>query len=80
MPDGLCASIDWNSWVKPEWYNYILEETKMDLEESRSVFNCGLGMLIFVDKKNERDIIDICGAENSVIVGSVILGNGVKFV
>jgi phosphoribosylamine--glycine ligase/phosphoribosylaminoimidazole synthetase len=80
MPDGLCASIHWNSWIKPEWYNYVIEETQMDIEESRSVFNCGLGMLLFVDKNYVSRILDICDDDNSVLVGEVVKGNGVKFV
>ena len=76
LPTGLCAKINWNSWEKPDWYKWILE-CNVSLEESREVFNCGVGMMLFVKKEEAQQILKDLG--EGFIMGNVEKGNGIFF-
>lgn len=56
IPDGLKANIDWFSWTRPEIFNDILLRAKMEENELREVFNCGIGYTIVCDQSKARGI------------------------
>jgi len=77
LPTGLCAKIKWDSWKKPNWYKWILD-CGVSLEESREVFNCGVGMMLFVKKEDVEQILAVL--QEGFIMGSVEKGDGVSFI
>ena len=76
LPTGLCAKIKWDSWEKPDWYKWVLD-CGVTLDESREVFNCGVGMMLFVKKENVEQIL--ADLQEGFVMGSVEKGNGVSF-
>ena len=46
VPDGLKAKIDWDSWERPSVFDAIQYNGKIEEEEMRRVFNCGVGFAI----------------------------------
>jgi phosphoribosylformylglycinamidine cyclo-ligase len=56
IPAGLRAYIDWFSWPRPEIFNDILRRAKMEENELREVFNCGIGYTIICDPTKARAI------------------------
>jgi phosphoribosylamine--glycine ligase/phosphoribosylformylglycinamidine cyclo-ligase len=77
LPTGLCAKIKWDSWKKPDWYKWVLH-CGVSLEESREVFNCGVGMMLFVKKEDVEQILAVL--QEGFIMGSVEKGDGVSFI
>ncbi|AHC51829.1 phosphoribosylaminoimidazole synthetase [Sulfolobus acidocaldarius SUSAZ] len=57
-----------------------IESAGVSHEEMYKVFNMGVGMVIFVDKKLKDDVIDILAKRNDVVyeLGIVTEGNGIK--
>jgi phosphoribosylformylglycinamidine cyclo-ligase len=47
LPEGVGVEIDWGAWERPPVYAW-LEETGVDEEEQRRVFNVGIGMCAVV--------------------------------
>lgn len=50
IPDGLAASVWKNSWKLPEIFQWIQEKGNITTEEMRTVFNCGIGMILVVNR------------------------------
>ena len=48
IPNGLKANIDWTSWERPEIFNKIKQAGKIEEEEMRKVFNCGVGFCLVI--------------------------------
>jgi phosphoribosylformylglycinamidine cyclo-ligase len=47
LPDGVRASIDWDSWPRPAVFDWLAEQG-IDEEEARRVFNLGIGLCAVV--------------------------------
>lgn len=56
IPDGLRANIDWFSWTRPEIFDDILRRARIEENELREVFNCGIGYTIVCDQAKARAI------------------------
>lgn len=67
LPKGTNAVIKQDSWNMPEIFNYISNAYKVDKAELFNVYNCGIGMILVVDKKNLDEIIYVLGDEASII-------------
>ncbi len=48
MPEHVCASINVASWDVPPVFRFIAKEGNVEREEMYSVFNMGIGLVIFV--------------------------------
>lgn len=78
LPDGLGASVDPSSWSRPPVFEW-LEERGVSVEELRSTFNAGLGMLVLTPEGDEAvRVLRELGAE-AWVVGEVAGEPGVRF-
>jgi phosphoribosylformylglycinamidine cyclo-ligase len=51
LPDKFSACINLNSLKIPKIFRYIQELSKINDKELLRTFNCGIGMVVIVDKK-----------------------------
>lgn len=49
FPDNLCAHIDLNSWDRPFVFDWLQQCGVIEELELLATFNCGIGMVLFVD-------------------------------
>ncbi len=47
LPDGVGVELDWGSWERPPVFDWLAEHG-VEEEETRRVFNCGIGMCAVV--------------------------------
>jgi phosphoribosylformylglycinamidine cyclo-ligase len=52
IPEGLCASIDKNSWEIPPVFRLIQQKGKIEEQEMYRVFNMGIGMVVICSQKD----------------------------
>ena len=56
LPKNLFADINYSSWKLPELFQFLKDEGNVEDEEMHRTFNCGIGMVLIVDK-NDIDLI-----------------------
>ena len=73
IPDDLSINIVLSSWEMPEIFKWIAEEGKISLEDMYRIFNCGIGMVIFVEESDAQEISDSITSLNfkNFIIGKV---------
>ncbi|MBU1367724.1 MAG: phosphoribosylformylglycinamidine cyclo-ligase [Candidatus Omnitrophica bacterium] len=74
LPKGYGMVIDKKSWCVPKIFKIIQQKAKLDDREMYTVFNMGIGMILVVDKKQAKKIINILDRK----VGTYIIGEIVK--
>ncbi|MCE3255871.1 MAG: phosphoribosylformylglycinamidine cyclo-ligase [Rickettsiaceae bacterium] len=52
LPKNLFADIDYSSWQLPELFQFLQNEGNVEDEEMHRTFNCGIGMVLIVDKND----------------------------
>lgn len=57
IPDELCAWINPKSWPRPAVFDWIQEAGQIDHTEMWRTFNCGIGMVLIVDKMECDNIL-----------------------
>ena len=60
IPDGFVAQINTKSWNRPEIFGWLQKSGNIDEEEMHRVFNCGIGMLAILPKKQADRALEIC--------------------
>ena len=70
----LCIKINSNSWKMPSVFEWLKENGNISDDDMYRVFNCGIGMTLFVDKSEALDISDTIKefGMKSYIIGEVI--------
>ena len=73
IPEDLSINIVISSWEMPEIFKWIAEEGKISLENMYRIFNCGIGMVIFVEESDAQEISDSITSLNfkNFIIGKV---------
>ncbi len=73
LPQNCKVVIDKNSWEKPPIFQYLQKLGKISEEEMYHVFNCGIGMILIIDKGEVDRITELLKAlnENFYIIGRV---------
>lgn len=56
LPAELAPRIDYESWRRPELFDWLAEAGGVAEEEMRRTFNCGVGMIVSVDAEEAEDI------------------------
>ena len=51
IPAGLQAEISLNNWKIPKVFSYIQEQANLNTKEMLKTLNCGIGMIIIINKK-----------------------------
>ena len=74
IPDNLTAKVIRNSWVMPKLFKIIQEKSRLTDDDMLKTFNCGLGMIIIIDKKDELKVHNIIKKNGfrSYTIGKVI--------
>ena len=57
MPEGITASVDYNSWPLPEIFSKIMLAGEIIEDEMKKVFNLGIGFCVVVPEWAEEDAI-----------------------
>ena len=74
IPGNLTAKVIRNSWVMPKIFKIIQEKSRLTDNDMFKTFNCGLGMIIIIDKKDELKVHNIIKKNGfrSYTIGKVI--------
>ena len=51
LKNGLIADIDLSSWKFPKVFQWLQEKGKISQSDMLRIFNCGIGMVCILDKK-----------------------------
>ena len=73
IPEDLSINIVVSSWEMPEIFKWIAKEGSVSLENMYRIFNCGIGMVIFVEESDAEEISDSITSLNfkNFIIGKV---------
>ena len=73
ITNDLCVEIDTSSWEMPDIFKWLKENGNISDIDMFRIFNCGIGMVLFVDKDYVLDISKrIKELEmNSFVIGTV---------
>lgn len=52
LPKNLFADINYSSWELPELFQFLKDAGNVEAIEMQRTFNCGIGMILVVDKKD----------------------------
>jgi phosphoribosylformylglycinamidine cyclo-ligase len=74
LPDHLCARIDLSSWQMPPVFSWLQQAGNVEQTEMLRTFNCGAGMIMAIDAKQERQCLDQLETlgETAWVIGEVI--------
>jgi len=68
----ISINIDYTSWDMPEIFKMLQKLGNVNNEEMRRTFNCGIGMVLVVDKSNADEILSIIKKnEDALIIGNL---------
>ncbi len=73
LPRNTKAVIDTSSWQRPAIFNWLQENGNVEEREMYRTFNCGLGMVLAVDKNDAEGILDILRqqGESATVIGHI---------
>jgi phosphoribosylformylglycinamidine cyclo-ligase len=66
LPKGISFQIDHTSWQRPEIFSWLQATGNISDAEMLRTFNCGVGMIVCVNKKDVATTIDILTAQGEV--------------
>ena len=58
IPNNLSIEIDETSWEIPKIFQWLKEEGNLSNNEMYRIFNCGIGMALFVEKDDSSKIMN----------------------
>lgn len=67
MPNNTMAKIDTNSWNRPKVFDWIQEQGNVEFHEMHRTLNCGIGMVLVVDEKDQQAAIDSLTAQGETV-------------
>ena len=56
LPDNYFARIDLSSWRFPKIFSLIQEKAKLSTHDMLKTFNCGLGMVLIIDRNDIKEL------------------------
>ena len=73
VPKHLSVEIDSQSWQMPEVFEWLKNEGKILQHDMYRIFNCGIGMVLIVNKEYVDDILNEISSNklNSYVIGEV---------
>ena len=82
LPDGLGAVIEIDAWTPLPIFTAIQDLGKIEQPEMYRVFNMGVGFVAVCAAARVAELIDELrhGGENTLVIGTIIAGRGVKLV
>ncbi len=81
VPEGLACEINLSSWDLPPVFRWLAKTANMSEPELLKTFNCGIGMIAFVDQSRATDLAALFRAQGETVVelGRVVQGEGVIY-
>ena len=81
VPEGLACEINLSSWDLPPVFRWLAKTANMSEPELLKTFNCGIGMIAFVDQSRATDLAALFRAKGETVVelGRVVQGEGVIY-
>ena len=78
LPPECAAKVFYDSWERPQIFNFLQKAGGLDDGEMRRVFNCGIGFAVIVKKESAQDAVDILSAsgEGAFVIGEVVARQG----
>ena len=78
LADDLHAEIDTGSWQQGPVFDWLQATGRIETDEMRRTFNCGIGMIVVVDANEASSTIDTLttAGESAWQLGSVVAGPG----
>lgn len=82
LPNGLGCEIDLNSWQAAPVFKWLASTGGIAEAEMLKTFNCGIGMVLVVDKSAAPDLISCLQqtGETVEVLGQVTQGEGVSYI
>jgi phosphoribosylformylglycinamidine cyclo-ligase len=83
LPPDVHAQILTNTWQQGPVFDWLAANGNIDIAEMRRTFNCGVGMVVFVDNADADTAISLLedAGESAWHIGTVSSGGGeVEFV
>jgi len=70
---NLCVEIKTDSWDMPKVFKWLKKEGDISNKDMFRIFNCGIGMVLIVDKKDVKDISNKISEMNfkNYVIGTV---------
>ena len=65
LPEGCHAVIDTSNWELPEIFGLLQEGGNISPEEMARTFNCGVGMVVIVDRGDRSAVADLLNQERA---------------
>ena len=74
LPIKLPENVNLKNWKLPNIFKWIMQIGGLEIQELLKVFNCGIGMLLYVDKNDVEEVINCAKkqGEECFIVGEII--------
>ena len=81
VPEGLACEIDLSAWTLPPVFRWLAKTANMAEPELLKTFNCGIGMIAFVDQARAVALAELFCAQGETVVelGRVVKGEGVIY-
>jgi phosphoribosylformylglycinamidine cyclo-ligase len=78
LPAGLHARLDSASWALPDVFDWLQREGRIETDELRRTFNCGIGMTVIVDGADAERAIGLLNeaGETAWLAGRIHEGDG----
>ena len=73
LSKNVTPKINYKSWNRPEIFDYLQKLGKVTDEEMHRTFNCGIGMVLVIEKSNAEEIKSILQAagEEAFVIGEL---------
>ena len=71
ITNDLCVEIDTSSWEMPDIFKWLKENGKISDNDMYRIFNCGIGMVLFV---NEDEVLNISSRIKELGMNSFVIG------
>lgn len=74
LSKDVTPKIDFSSWNKPEIFNYLQKLGNVPDEEMQRTFNCGIGMVLVVEKNDANEVLDVLkqAGEEVFLIGELV--------
>lgn len=73
MPDNTRATVNTNSWERPAVFDWLQQAGNVEYEELHRTLNCGIGMVIVVDEKDQDKALESLksAGEKAYVIGQI---------
>jgi phosphoribosylformylglycinamidine cyclo-ligase len=74
LPESVAVQLDCASWAKPGIFPWLAKAASMDPADMARTFNCGIGMVVIVDKDKAAALKSLLETEGETVftIGAVI--------